>query len=294
MKKVDFDFLPEEIRKRVLERGINPFEDIKKGKILEDGSEVLNEISDKCPHQLCDGKGQIWLKNTDGEEIIKFCNCALNLKNQRLIKSAKVPLDFQNVDMNSFNINIYKQEYDQKLAAIAKRISINYVKNFESLQAEGKGIYLFSDIKGSGKTRLAISILNALIKKYKVEGFYITSKDLFDELRASFDIGNTQTVLNKFLSVKVLILDDLGVEKVSEWTESTFTQILDARMNQKLVTIITSNLTQEALDSIYTGGRVASRVKKLTIPLQMPGEDIRVKLAKNYNDEILKDLLNIS
>lgn len=291
MKKVDFSLLPEKILKRLSERGINVFEEIPKGKVLEDGSEILNKVSDECPYRQCDGSGQLWLKKKDGTEVVRYCDCAVNLKTQRLIKSAKVPLDFQKVAINSFDINIYKQEYDKKLAAIAKRISINYVNDFKSLQSAGKGIYLYSETRGSGKTRLAISILNALIKKYKVEGFYITSKNLFDELRASFDTGNTQKVLNEFLTIPVLILDDLGVEKVSEWTESTFTQILDVRMNQKLVTIITSNLTQEALDSIYIGGRVASRVKKLTIPLQMPGEDVRAMLAKEENERALKELL---
>lgn len=293
MKKVDLSLLPEALVKRLSERGINVFEEIPNGKLLEDGSEILNKISDQCPFEQCDGSGQLWLKKTDGSEVVRYCDCAVNLKIQRLIKSAKVPLDFQKVTINSFDINIYKQDYDKKLAAVAKRALINYVNNFESLKSEGKGIYLYSETKGSGKTRLAISILNALIKKYKVEGFYITSKNLFDELRASFDIGNTQEVLNKFLSIPVLILDDLGVEKFSEWTESTFTQILDSRMNQKLVTIITSNLTQEALDSIYVGGRVASRVKKMTVPIQMPSEDVRANLAKKENERAIKVLLKV-
>lgn len=195
---------------------------------------------------------------------------------------------------NSFDINIYNEQEDKSLASVAKRVCINYVKEFERFETEGKGLYLYSSAKEAGKTRLAISLLNALIKQSKIEGFYITTKNLFDELRASFNEGTTQNILNKFMSVPVLVLDDLGVEKTSEWTESTFTQILDTRMNQKRVTIITSNLTQDELNDVYTNGRVSSRIKKMTVPIQMPNEDIRAKIADKANDDILSDLLNIN
>jgi len=49
--------------------------------------------------------------------------------------------------------------FDRNLAAVAKRVSINYVKNFEKFKEEGKGLYLYSEMRGAGKTRLAISIL---------------------------------------------------------------------------------------------------------------------------------------
>lgn len=81
---------------------------------------------------------------------------------------------------------------------------------------------------------------------------------------------------------------------MSVWTESTFTQILDARMNQKLVTFITSNLTQEQLDEVYTGGRGSSRIQKMTTPIQMPSEDIRAKLAKKVNAEMMQSLSNLT
>ncbi|MBD8032909.1 ATP-binding protein [Solibacillus merdavium] len=239
----------------------------------------------------CDGTGWLYLRKPNGYEFARYCDCAANIKIQRLIQSAKVPKDYEAVTINSFDINIYEYKKDQNIAAMAKRLCINYVRDFERFKMEEKGLYLHSEKRGSDKTRLAISLLNALIKQTKVEGFYITTKNLFDELRASFNEGTTQTILNKFMSVNVLVLDDLGVEKTSEWIESTFTQILDTRMNQKLVTIITSNLTQDQLDEIYISGRISSRIKKMTVPIQMPSEDIRAKLAKNANDDILRDLL---
>ena len=294
MKKIDLSLLPEKMVDRLLEKGINLSDINSDEKVLSDGSTIMNTISEKCPFHQCDGSGWLYLRKPDGNEFARYCDCAANMKIQRLIKSAKVPLDYEGATVNSFDINIYKQDIDRNLASIAKRVCINYVKEFERFKSEGKGLYFYSELRGVGKTRLAISLLNALIKQAKIEGFYITTKNLFDELRASFNEGTTQTILNKFMSVPLLILDDLGVEKTSEWTESTFTQILDTRMNQKLVTIITSNLTQDQLDEVYPNGRVSSRIKKMTLPIQMPNEDIRAKLAKIVNDEIIRDLLNIS
>lgn len=234
------------------------------------------------------------MKQQDGYEFARYCECAASMKIQRLIKSAKVPTDYERAKINSFDINIYEGEYDQKLATMAKRVCVNYVKGFERFQQEGKGLYLYSDVRGCGKTRLAISLLNALIKQFKVEGFYITTKSLFDEVRASFEGNNTQEILNQFMTVPVLVLDDLGVEKATEWAESTFTQILDTRMNQKLITIVTSNFSQEQLDDVYINGRVSSRIKKMTVPILMPQEDIRAKLAKEANDEIIQSLLDFN
>ena len=294
LEKLDLSALPQRVAEGLLKRAAESSKTSLSKKVLVDGCELITEVSEACPFGKCDGKGMMHLKDPNGNEFVRNCDCAANLKVQRLIKSSKVPKDFEQVTISSFELDVYKENKDRNLASKAKRVCINYIRNFEKIKEEGTGLYLAGEMRGSGKTRLAISVLNALITETKTEGFYITSKNLFDELRASFNEGTTKTVMNQFMEAPVLIIDDLGVEKVSEWTESTFTQILDTRMNQKLVTIITSNLTQEQLDKVYIGGRVSSRIQKMTIPIQMPSEDIRAKLAKKVNEERIESLLNLS
>lgn len=86
----------------------------------------------------------------------------------------------------------------------------------------------------------------------------------------------------------LLVIDDLGVEKVSDWSEEMFTQILDERMSNYRPTIITSNFSISQLSKKYKMGRVNNRIEKMAFPIAMPEESVRSKLAKKENDEIAK------
>jgi len=246
----------------------------------------------KCKNGLCDGSGYMLLiKN--GDSVVRECECYGSKLTRSKIKSAQVPTDFEKVTIKSFDINLYSCQEDRQIAAKAKRIAAMYVQEFDNMNGLGKGLYLYSEEKGSGKSRLAMSILNALIFKYKIDGLYITTKSLLDEIKASFENNTTAKVTEIFKNVPVLVLDDLGIETVSEWSESIYTQILDERMAYKRPTIITSNLNIYELNNLYKQGRVASRVKKMTMFVPMPEEDVRAVLAEKENTEILEKFLSM-
>lgn len=160
------------------------------------------------------------------------------------MKWARIPEEFQKVTINSFDVNLYSDKESKEKAVMAKKIAGNFVKKFRQLTEQGKGLYFYSSIKGSGKTRLALSILNALLKVHDtaespLSVFYSPTADLIGEIKNTFgsdkhnkDVSSSD-IINATKSVDVLLLDDIGVEKASDWVEETLTRILDYRLQNK-------------------------------------------------------------
>jgi DNA replication protein DnaC len=245
-------------------------------------------ISKQCPYEQCDGTGWMFIQDDEGTCYMRECRCRYDRQITNKLKSAKVPLDFIDATVSSFKTDIYRMQESQERAMIAKKIAIRYVENYEEFKDFGKGLYLFSETKGSGKTRLAVSILNALIKKYDVRGLYISSTDLLHEIKKTFDDRNHSAyeIIQQFTESQLLVVDDFGVEKATDWSEEMFTKILDDRMNYKRPTIITSNIEINQLSKKYRAGRIESRVEKMTFPVLLPDESVRSYLAQQENERI--------
>ncbi|MED4715264.1 ATP-binding protein [Bacillus badius] len=227
------------------------------------------------------------------------CKCREIKALERKLSAAQMPDEFKNITIKSFDINIYEQEESRLRAAQAKRIAGNFVKKFDLMKEQGKGLYLYSSIKGSGKTRLAAGILNALLKtqdsnEQPLSIYYSPTADLIGEIKKTFSEESnikSSDIIDSVKKVDVLILDDIGVEKVTDWVEETFTRILDFRLQHQKITIFTSNLSIDELDDKYPQGRISSRIEKMTYPVHMPEEKIRSKLAKQENENLLGLLL---
>lgn len=261
--------------------------------------EILTKPSEKCPYRKCDGTGWIWIKDwskrnqrIENDEWQEQCDCyEQRMKQSEIDKKldlASIPLIFREATVNSFDINQYKTKESIETAAIAKKAASNFVANYESMKAHGKGLYLFSKTKGSGKTRLVSSIANALMKVHSVDLAFIKANDLLSQIKKTFKENATTTeseIIKVFREVEVLVIDDLAVEKPSEFAERVFYDITDYRLENKKVTLITSNKTIDNLDKNYEEGRVKSRVKKMCLEIYMPEESIRDEEAEKENEE---------
>ncbi len=269
-------------------------------KVFSERYETLSSISDECPYRQCDGTGLIWIRDHEkNREFMEKCKCREIKALERKLSAAQMPDEFKNITIKSFDINIYEQEESRLRAAQAKRIAGNFVKKFDLMKEQGKGLYLYSSIKGSGKTRLAAGILNALLKtqdsnEQPLSIYYSPTADLIGEIKKTFSEESnikSSDIIDSVKKVDVLILDDIGVEKVTDWVEETFTRILDFRLQHQKITIFTSNLSIDELDDKYPQGRISSRIEKMTYPVHMPEEKIRSKLAKQENENLLGLLL---
>lgn len=220
-----------------------------------------------------------------------FCKCRQQLLYSRRLKFANIPSEFSSLTVSSFDTNIYTNQKDCDTAKIAKRMVINYINNFEKFEEKAKGLYFYSSTKGSGKTRLAVSLGNAMLKVKRKQVKFITTLDLLKEIRNTYskDTQYTESQLVESINgVQVLIIDDIGVERPNDWINEMLFSIFDTRMKYKRITIFTSNCSIESLNH---NERLKSRIFKMAIPIKMPEEDIRKKESKQENEELQSILL---
>ena len=253
----------------------------------QEKKQILKSTS-KCPYKNCDGSGMILDAETNTAIL---CKCYYDQIVDKKLAFANIPENFKDLTINSFRTDLYERSESRQKAMVVKKMAANYVKNFETFQKKGKGLYLYSNTKGSGKTRMAISIGNALMKVKRKGVKYTTTIDLLDEIKKTFDKDSQLTESELIESIKkidVLILDDVGVENPTPWVKAIFYSILDGRMDNNKITIFTSNMSMEELDH---DDRLKSRIEKMAIPMEFPEESIRSKIARNENKELQRLLL---
>ena len=122
---------------------------------------------------------------------------------------------------------------------------------------------------GCGKTHLAVAMIQG---RNTLETRFITVPDLLLKIRASFHDGSESEdeIIRKYSEIPILVLDDLGAEKVSEFAITTLYIILDRRIRECRKTIITTNLSKEEIDETF-GARIASRLSGMeNIKINMP------------------------
>lgn len=131
-------------------------------------------------------------------------------------------------------------------------------------------------ITGSGKTHLAIAIYRD--RDSQREAKFITIPDLLLKIRGTFRDDSVQSeegIVIEYTGYPLLVLDDLGAEKTSEYSIATLYLILDRRIRHEKQTIITTNLSLQEIEDTL-GARIASRIAGMrNIKLNMP--DFRKK-----------------
>jgi len=279
------------------------------------GIECETQPSEKCPFNKCDGGGFLkfinWEKKIDAIdnpekyrmknheiEWIEKCDCHEKIEMDKLIaervSAAGIPEKFHKAKVLGFRIDCYKSQESRDAAAIAQKMAKRFVERFEEMENIGKGLFLYSRTKGSGKTRLVSSIANALLSKYQRNVLFIKAADISAQVRKTYNKKaeiTEEEVLEVFRSIEVLVIDDLAVDDATGYTEVLLGKILDHRMDRQLITLITSNRTLDEIDSLYQKGIVGSRVKKLCYEILMPEESVRDDEAEQEKDLVEKILL---
>lgn len=270
------------------------------------GIQLQTAPSEKCAFAECDGSGVLhyinWTKKADAiENPTKYymkdheiewtekCKCVDQSEFERKVTSSGIPGKYSKAKVHGFGIDCYKKSESQTAARIAKQMAINYVEKYKELLTFKKnGLYLYSTTKGSGKTRLASSIANGLIKLHKQSVLFLKATDISPQVRKTYKKDSESTeedVLRAFRNVDVLIIDDLAVSTEKDFTEDLIGRILDHRMDKGAVTIITSNKTIDELKEHFPKGIIASRVKKMCYEVLMPEESVRDEEAEQENRE---------
>ena len=203
-------------------------------------------------------------------------------KVDKIIKNSKMSkrnlnYKFENFEVNSNNKKVYQslKNYSEKL--------VNEV--------ERKGLILVGN-NGVGKTHLACSIANELIKN-GIPIIYGTLINLLAELKNTYDVYNNiseMKIIKLYEKVDLLIIDDLGKEKPSEWGLEKLFTIINSRYENNLPVIITTNYDQNSLinrlsinGEIETVKSIISRLYEMCYLVKIEDRDHRIKNKKVSN-----------
>ena len=195
---------------------------------------------------------------------------------EQLLGSSGIKARFANRTFETF-----KPSADNKAALEASK---KYAAKFGEYRKRGYGIY-FEGTCGTGKTHLAAAIGLALIHK-GVPVIFRTAGDLLRELKRTYNGGTElreDQVLSAYNAADLLIIDDLGKERPTEWTVDRLYAIINERYEQMLPVVITTNYNQNDLIKRLTpaGGdnktaeAIVSRLRGCAGIVTMTGKDYR-------------------
>lgn len=164
-----------------------------------------------------------------------------------------------------------------------------YVDNFADLRKEGKGLLLYGAV-GTGKTYAACEVANALIDK-GYSALVTNFARILNTLQSTFE---RQEYIDSFNRFPLLVIDDLGIERSSEFAKEQVYNVIDSRYRACLPMIITTNLSIEKIKNpdVIENGRIYDRILERCFPVQVDGGSRRRKAVREgYND--MKSLLGL-
>lgn len=211
-------------------------------------------------------KGYCMTLTNDGKALMRPCNKYANyrraFKQLIMTNGAQIPIGYKQMTFDNLD-----QSGNQRAVEYAKGLAIN---------ATDKGMFLYGET-GCGKTHLAVATLQEWIKHD--DGMFFTLPNLFSVLKDS--IGDKQKlddVLSKLLETKLLVLDDMGAEKFSEWVGEQMFRIINDRLINQRKLIVTSNFSMEALEERMGlhGARIMSRIAGMCTVFKVTGRDRRL------------------
>ena len=148
---------------------------------------------------------------------------------------------------------------------------------------------------GIGKTHIAVAVLRESIRKTGLRGLYYDTRALLRDIRSTYNpVLNTaeMDVIRPVMDADLLVLDDLGAERLTDWVEETMSLIVNTRYNERRATIFTTNyedLPDEAdMDSlrVRVGYRLHSRLHEMCEFLEYDGGDYRMLPANGGADDL--------
>ena len=195
-----------------------------------------------------------------------------------------LPQNYIDARMYKFRWNMYGEDVEEQ-----KLIVNTFLANFTGFQEEGKGLYIYSQTKGSGKTMLSCCLANEVMEHHDITVKFISVVDFIERTKDSFNDYAVKRELDQIIGARLLIIDDIGAETRKEWIDSILFKIIDSRYSNKRVTIFTSNIEREKLK---LNDRIKDRILDMTILLSLPEKPIRQQFANTKNKEFLQRMIN--
>lgn len=211
-------------------------------------SSSSGEQPDVCPH--CNGAG--WLRVEAAVGDPRFgklypCVCRTNATEERNLEDL-----YRLSNLDAFQDKIL-QNFDPEVPGT----SDGYEAAAEFATHPEGWLVLLGGF-GTGKTHLAAGIANYVVSYHRMQVYFAVAPDLLHQLRTTYAPGSDVTYDERFeqiRSVYLLVIDDLGSEQSTPWAVEKLYQIFNYRYNNRLPTVVTSNVDIDRLDP-----RISSRL----------------------------------
>ncbi len=195
----------------------------------------MSTIVEICP--ICGGTG--WRTVVRGKEReAARCECRVKGRAQRLLEAAHIPPRYEHCDFSTFQF-----DPGDKVRRASSRRRTFAGRFVEDYPVEKNGI-LFVGTVGVGKTHLAVGILKALIFEKGIHCLFCDYRELLKSIQNSYNSSVQATemeILRPVFEAEVVLLDELGAVRSTEWVFDTVNYILNSRYNNNKTTIITTN-----------------------------------------------------
>ncbi|MDP9053712.1 MAG: ATP-binding protein [Acidobacteriota bacterium] len=190
-----------------------------------------------CPE--CNGTG--W-KIVEREEVSGAvrCGCVAIERAERLDSNASIPPLYENASFENFDLSRDSPVRYRELSEVFMAVRA-YARDFPT--GKKLGLLLMGD-PGTGKTHLAVAAFRVIMAK-GVEGQFFDYQNLLDRIKSGYDSAanfSDKEAYRAALDKDIILLDDLGAHRVTDWVNDTVTSIITSRCNQRKPLIATTNL----------------------------------------------------
>ena len=259
--------------------------------------EPVTTSSETC--RICGGTGWQTRERNSERDVVR-CECRVRERSERLLAAAHIPPRYEHCELSTFRYD--PDDKEQKSIENARFLAGRFVEEYPT----DKTGLLFVGSVGVGKTHLAVGIIKALIREKGIHCVFSDYRELLKSIQNSYNASVQVTemeILRPVFDAEVLVLDELGAVRSTEWVFDTVNYILNSRYNENKTTIITTNFPDQpeqekladdnprsysAADRAArretlgdrVGERMRSRLHEMCKMVEMNGPDFRLHSKK--------------